>query len=105
MIEAQARADRLAIFRNILIDIGRLLTFRRPRAIFDDQWMAYLICGIAITLAVGIGRYWNNPHAELWQRLGLGSVAYVVLLALALRLLLLPFKPEPAGFATCCYFC
>ena len=93
-MDSKARADRLAILHGILVDTGRLLSFRRPRAMFGDQWIAYLVCGLAITSIVGMGRYWNNPHAELWQRLGLGSVAYVVLLALVLRLLLIPFKPS-----------
>ena len=41
----------------------------------------------------GIGRYWDNPKAELWQHLGLGSVIYIFILALILWLVVLPLKP------------
>lgn len=46
-----------------------------------------------MTWLCGIGRYWDNPKAELWQYLGLGSVAYIFILALILWLLILPLKP------------
>ena len=41
-----------------------------------------------------MGRYWDNPRAELWQYLGLGSVAYVFILALVLWLLTRPLQPR-----------
>lgn len=86
--------DRFAVLRRVLTDTGRVLTFRQPSDMFLDYWRTYLICGLGMTLLVGMGRYWNNPRAELWQQLGLGSVVYVVVLALVLRLLLVPFKPR-----------
>jgi hypothetical protein len=42
----------------------------------------------------GVGRYWDNPRAELWQYLGLGSVAYIFVLAFILWVLIKPLKPE-----------
>lgn len=42
----------------------------------------------------GVGRYWDNPKADLWQFLGLGSVIYVFILALILWLIILPLKPR-----------
>lgn len=87
----------LAVLRMVLIDTGRVLTFRQPSGMFRDQWPLYLICGFGITLIAGAGRYWNNPRAELWQQLGLGSVAYIVVLTLVLRVLLIPFKPRASS--------
>lgn len=54
----------------------------------------YLAFGIGFTWLCGIGRYWDNPKAELWQLLGLGSVAYIFVLALILWLIIFPLKPE-----------
>jgi hypothetical protein len=45
-----------------------------------------------MTWLAGIGRYWDNPRAELWQIAGLGSLAYVFSLALVLWLLILPLR-------------
>jgi len=50
--------------------------------------------GILFTWLCGIGRYWDNPRADLWQYLGLGSIAYIFVLALIIWLLLLPLKPN-----------
>lgn len=54
----------------------------------------YLAFGIGFSWLCGIGRYWDNPRAELWQYLGLGSIAYIFSLALILWLLIYPLKPE-----------
>ncbi len=58
------------------------------------EWKAFLIFGLAFTWLAGIGRYWDNPKAHLWQTLGLGSVAYVFVLALIVWVLLVPLKPK-----------
>lgn len=54
----------------------------------------YLAFGIGFSWLCGIGRYWDNPRADLWQYLGLGSVAYIFILALILWLLIWPLKPN-----------
>ncbi len=76
----------------LLRDVGRLLTFRRMGAGVRSHANAYLGFGLAMTWLAGIGRYWDNPRAELWQLAGLGSVAYVFSLALLLWLLILPLR-------------
>jgi len=75
-------------------DALRVLTFRRPSPAIGPHWKAYLAFGLLFTWLAGVGRYWDNPRAQLWQLLGLGSVAYVFSLALLLWLLLLPLKPK-----------
>jgi hypothetical protein len=80
--------------RTIVADELRLLSFRRPSAAIADHWRAYLAFGLFFTWLAGIGRYWDNPRAFLWQYLGLGSVAYVFCLALVIWLLILPLKPR-----------
>jgi len=82
------------LLRAILADQFRLLTFRRPSALIRERWPAYLAFGFGCTWLAGIGRYWDNPKAHLWQYLGLGSIGYVFILALLLWLLLLPLRPK-----------
>lgn len=53
----------------------------------------YLAVGLIFAWLVGIGRYWDNPRAALWQHLGLGSVAYVFVMALLIWIILLPLRP------------
>lgn len=84
----------ISMISRILSDEFRLLTFRRPSSAMHTQWKAFLIFGLAFTWLAGIGRYWDNPKAHLWQTLGLGSVAYVFVLALIVWILLVPLKPK-----------
>jgi hypothetical protein len=80
--------------KSIVADAFRVLTFRRPSPTISTHWRASLAFGLFFTWIAGIGRYWDNPRADLWQHLGLGSVAYVFCLALILWLLLLPLRPR-----------
>ena len=78
----------------ILRDEWRLLTFRTPSAAMVEHWRAYLIFGLGCTWLAGVGRYWDHPNPDWYQRLGLGSIAYVLLLALFLRLVIWPLRPR-----------
>ncbi len=80
------------MWTELLRDVGRLLTFRRMGPGVRTHAAAYLGFGLAMTWLAGIGRYWDNPRAELWQIAGLGSLAYVFSLALVLWLLILPLR-------------
>ncbi|MBN8481268.1 MAG: hypothetical protein J0L88_06705 [Xanthomonadales bacterium] len=79
--------------RPIVADALRVLTFRRPSPAIATHWPGYLAFGLACTWLAGIGRYWDSPRAAWWQHLGLGSLAYVVVLAAILWLLLMPLRP------------
>lgn len=81
-------------FSTLVADEWRLLTFRRPSAAVAVHWKPYLAFGLVFTWLAGIGRYWDNPRARPWQHVGLGSVVYVLVLALIVWLLLLPLKPQ-----------
>lgn len=78
----------------VVSDALRVLTFRRPSPAIGSHWKAYLAFGFFFTWLAGVGRYWDNHRARLWQYFGLGSVAYAFCLALMLWLLLLPLKPK-----------
>ncbi len=72
----------------------RLLTFREFKPNLREHWPAYLAWGLLWTWIAGMGRYWDNPRAEWWQTLGLGSLAYVFSLSLLLWLLIKPLGPR-----------
>jgi hypothetical protein len=57
-----------------------------------NNW--YLIIGLIATWIVGMGRYWDNPRANIWQHLGVGSVVYIFVLSAFIWLIVLPFKLE-----------
>ncbi|SDD41512.1 hypothetical protein [Aquimonas voraii] len=83
---------QLNLWTELPRDVGRLLTFRRMGPGVRSHAGAYLGFGLAMSWLAGIGRYRDNPRAELWQLAGLGSVAYVFSLALLLWLLILPLR-------------
>ncbi|MFL6259215.1 MAG: hypothetical protein ACJ76Y_05835, partial [Thermoanaerobaculia bacterium] len=82
------------MLNKIVADELRLLTFRAPSQAVATNWKAYLAFGLFFTWLAGVGRYWDNPRAELWQLAGLGSIAYVFVLAVILWLLLAPLRPK-----------
>lgn len=71
-------------------DLLALLSFRLPpeRAEKFDRRHFYL--GLVGTWLAGVGRYWDHPNPQLAQRLGLGSLGYVVVMA---ALLWAVFRP------------
>jgi hypothetical protein len=73
--------------------IGRVLTGRFTAADIASTGRTHLAVGLAFTWLAGIGRYWDSPRASLLQHLGLGSVAYVLVLSAFLWLLLMPLRP------------
>ena len=78
---------------SIASDAWRVLTFRVPSPAIAQRWPAYLAFGLVFTWLAGIGHYWDNPRAYLWQQLGFGSLLYVFSLAFILWVLLVPLKP------------
>lgn len=79
---------------NILSAVVRLLTFRISREEFLRFNYKHLAFGIACTWIVGIGRWWDDPRANLLQHLGIGSVIYIFVLSLLLWLVIRPLKPQ-----------
>lgn len=89
-MEAHGQVTLLA---TILSDQWRLLTFRNPGPAIREHWRSYLAFGLVCTWLAAIGRYWDNPKADWWQHLGLGSIVYVFVLASLLYLLIKPLRP------------
>lgn len=79
--------------RDVVREALGVLVFRAPSRRIADEWQRFLAFGLGTTWLAGIGRYWDNPRAEWWQWLGLGSVAYVFVLATMLWVLNAPLRP------------
>lgn len=74
----------------------RLLTFRASHAELrkigtDGRYLAF---GLVCTWLAGIGRSWDNAEAEFLRQTGLGSVAYILFLALFLWVIVRPLRPR-----------
>lgn len=80
--------------RKILQDQRDLLLFRPFKPAIREHWPAYLAFGLLVTWLAGLGRYWDHPKAEWWQYAGLGSVAYVFVLAAFIWLIVAPLRPR-----------
>ena len=89
MSEAPSRLPPKTLLRDAL----GVLVFRAPSLALADHPQAFLIFGLVCTWIAGIGRYWDNPEAYVLQSVGLGSVAYVFVLALVLWLIAWPLRP------------
>jgi len=70
------------------------LLFRDFRHDLKQHYAAWLGWGLAMTWLAGIGRYWDNPQAALWQKAGFGSLVYVVILAFLLWAVASPLRPR-----------
>jgi len=75
-------------------DAFRLLTFRLTPEQFERFGTGHLIFGLVFTWIVGIGRWWDDPGANILQHLGLGSVIYVFVLTTVLVIVAAPLDPE-----------
>jgi hypothetical protein len=83
-----------ASLANLLSTTGRLLTFRLSKDEFSRFGSRHLAFGLFCTWIVGIGRWWDDPGANLLQHLGLGSIIYVFVLSAILLLVAAPLQPE-----------
>jgi hypothetical protein len=79
---------------NPLGTVIRLLTFRLTREEFFQLDHRHLALGVALTWVVGIGRWWDDPRANVLQHSGVGSVVYILLLSLMLWLVIWPLRPQ-----------
>jgi len=78
----------------------KLLTFRLTREEMLQFERKHFIFGLIGTWIVGMGRYWDDPGANILQHLGMGSVIYIFVLAAFIWVILLPFKVEKWNYFT-----
>ncbi|NWH07624.1 MAG: hypothetical protein HXY22_03075 [Alphaproteobacteria bacterium] len=81
-----------------------ILTFRPVRPKLTRLWPHYLAMGLLFTWLAGIGRHWDNPRAELWQMMGLGSLVYVYVLSGFLWITIAPLRPKNWRYMTVLVF-
>jgi len=77
------------VFRTMI----RVLTFRITRVEFQAFDHRHLAGGLVSTWIVGMGRYWNAADATLAQRMGVGSLLFVVTFSGLVWLALGPLNP------------
>ncbi|MEM8660186.1 MAG: hypothetical protein AAGF35_04805, partial [Pseudomonadota bacterium] len=82
----------------------RFLLFKPVTPNLRDHFSDYFAYVVLISLAVGVGRYWDHLDAEPWQYFGIGSLAYIFTLSLVLYLLVLPLKPRHWSFKSVLIF-
>ncbi len=78
----------------ILKDQYLLLSFQRFKPNIAEYGAWYLSFGLFTAWLAGVGRYWDNPKADLWQYFGLGSVAYCIFLSAVVFIIIYPLKPN-----------
>lgn len=78
----------------------RVLTFRATSQELLSLNHKHLLLGLIMTWLVGIGRWWEDPRANFFQHLGIGSVIYIFVLAFLLWLIVWPVcvGPRPSYF-------
>jgi len=89
--------DLNAIFQSLPIVIRQcfsFLTFRNVSFNLASYKATYLTFAIITAWIAGLGRYWDHPDAAWWQYAGLGSVAYIFIMAFVLWLVVLPLRPK-----------
>jgi hypothetical protein len=82
-----------AVFSRIARDQLRVLTLQFTRDDLAGLGPRHLVYGLAITWAVGLGRYWDHPLPYAFQALGLGSPAVMAALGLLIYAVLWPLRP------------
>lgn len=72
--------------------VARTCFCRLRREELNSFGLSHLGVALGLTWLAGIGRYWDSPRASGLQQLGLGSVAYLLLMSGMIWLLSLPLQ-------------
>lgn len=75
-------------------ELGRLLSFRATAEDYARFGAQHLRLALLLTWLVGMGRWWDDPRANMVQKLGVGSLLYVLFLALVIYGVTLPLRPR-----------
>jgi len=82
------------MIREIVAGQLHILFFKKGDPGIRKHPNAFLLFGLFTSWLAGVGRYWDNPRAQLWQHLGLGSVVYCFVLAAIVFALIYPLRPK-----------
>ncbi len=84
----------LSDWKEVLVTELKFLCFLPVRPDMKRLGLHYLFLAVGTAWLAGLGRYWDHPSAQWWQYAGLGSVAYIFVLALIMWLLFMPLGPK-----------
>lgn len=88
---------------DVIATAVRVLTFRATGDELRGLDRRHLVLGLLLTWLVGIGRWWEDPHAGVLQHLGVGSLVYVVVLSFFLWLIIRPLSARTHYLNTLTY--
>jgi hypothetical protein len=88
---------------DVIATAARVLTFRATGDELRGLDRRHLVLGLVLTWLVGIGRWWEDPHAGVLQHLGVGSLLYVVVLSFFLWLIIRPLSARTHYLNTLTY--
>jgi hypothetical protein len=83
---------------SVLAITFRILTFRATLEDYNALSADHLLFGIVCTWVVGIGRWWDDPTAGPFHKVGLGSVFYVFFLSIVLWVMVKPIALKRLSF-------
>lgn len=72
----------------------RFLFFKEVKPDLKNHPKVFAGMVLFFTWLAGVGRYWDNPKAHLWQYLGLGSLVYIYVMAFLIFITVQPLKPK-----------
>jgi len=93
MISTMVSPMRGRASRSVGGSIWQLLTLRMTRREFNRLSLQHFAAGMIGVWIVGMGRWYDDPSAGLMQKMGVGSVVYVFILAAALWVIFAPLQP------------
>jgi len=79
---------------SLVHSVIKLLLFSSTRDEMLQLDRKHFLIGLAGTWLVGMGRYWDDEKANIFQHLGLGSVFYIFILSAFIWLIVKPFRIE-----------
>lgn len=85
---------QISLIKKSIKKMFKLITFQLSKSEMTQFNNTDLIVGLFFTWVVGIGRYWDDPNAQMLQHLGLGSLAYVYILSVFIWIIIKPLKVE-----------
>lgn len=85
---------KLQPWKAALVTLARILTFRATRQELQQLDARNLTVGLLCVWLAGIGRWWDDPAAGTIQKLGIGSLIYVFVLAWFLWFIIASLRPK-----------
>lgn len=81
--------------KDVMLAQVRFLFFQGTPKVRPEQRRLFFCYVLIVTWLVGMGRYWDDPDANILQHLGMGSVGYLFVMSGILWCAIRPLAQEP----------